>query len=107
MTLASRIETTKFVDNQIKRILAFEETTLVPAVEMMANTMPSETEHTEISKLIQKYIGEEKTERILADVVSWWDEFNAVTAAANLVNTEHKARELQVKGGEMLSQFLA
>lgn len=106
MTLASKIEAEIFIDIHIKRVLSFEENMLKPAVEMMTKTIPTDDEYLQVQKLITRHVGEKQADELLCTAVSWWDEFNAVTAAANLTTYEQRSRDLQVKGGEMLECFL-
>jgi|GEM_PF-6747492 len=106
MSLASKKEVATFIDAQIKRSLSFETTILLPAIEMMSQTIPNEEEHNEIVRLISRYAGAKTAETIISNTVSWWDEFNAVTSAANQVSNIDFQRKLQIKGGEMIEKFL-
>lgn len=106
MTLASKKEAALFVDAQIKRVLSFEQDILKPAVEVMSETIPSDDEYLEVQQLITRQVGEKQAQELLSTAVSWWDEFNAVTAAANLTTNSRKSRQLQVIGGGMLERFL-
>lgn len=106
MSFASRQETANFVDRQIKRILSFNKTILLPAVELMDSTIPKDGEYEEVNRILKRYVGQEKTDILLQDSVTWWDQFNAITAAANQVNSDKKRQELQIKGGAILDRFL-
>ena len=91
---------------QIKRILSFNKTVLLPAVELMDSTIPKDGEYEEVNRILKRYVGQEKTDILLQDSVTWWDQFNAITAAANQVNSDKKRQELQIKGGAILDRFL-
>jgi hypothetical protein len=106
MSLGSKKEASIFVDSQIKRILSFEQEKLIPAVKTMAETIPNEDKHHELEKLLTRSIGEKKASELLGTVVSYWDEFNAITEAAHYTTNQNKARKLQIAGGELLESFL-
>lgn len=106
MNFASRQETANFVDDQLKRIASFNKTILLPAVKLMDSTIPSDLEYEEVNRILKRYVGQEKTDMLLYNSVTWWDQFNAITAAANEVNSDKKRQELQIKGGAILDRFL-
>ena len=107
MQLASHQQAAQFVAQQIQKIQTFEKTVLLSAVKTMNQTIPSDSEHQHIERLISRAIGQETTEQLLSSAVTWWDEFNAVTAAANQGLSENKSRQLQIEGGAILEKFLA
>lgn len=106
MSFASRQETANFVDRQIKRVLSFNKTVLLPAVELMDSTIPKDREYEEVNRILKRYVGQERTDILLQSSVTWWDQFNAITAAANQVNSDKKRQELQIRGGAILDRFL-
>lgn len=106
MSWASRQQIEQFLDRQLNRVFAFQETVLKEAVALMSETIPEESECEEISRLISRVAGTKRAENLLREAVSWWDHFNAVTAAANQVESIQKARKLQIEGGALLERFL-
>ena len=106
MQLASRQQAAQFVGKQISRLQGFEKTVLLPAVEQMNQSNPQEEEHERVERLISRLAGTETAQELLSSAVTWWDEFNAVTAAANRGVSQNNARKLQIEGGAMLERFL-
>ncbi len=106
MSFASRQKTANFVDSQIKRILSFNKTVLLPTVKLMDSTIPNDKEQEEIEGIIKRYVGQEKADKLIENSVTFWDGFNAITAAAKPPTSEKKRLELQIKGGKILDQFL-
>lgn len=106
MQLASRQQAAQFVGKQISRLQGFEKTVLLPAVEQMNQSVPEDEEHERVERLISRLAGKQTAEELLGAAVTWWDEFNAVTAAANQGVSQNNARKLQIEGGAMLERFL-
>ena len=106
MNLASRQEAARFVDLQVERIRNFQKNVLKQAVARMSETIPNESDYEEVTRIITRLAGAKTAEELLKDAVSWWDHFNAVTAAANVVDNVEKQRKLQIEGGAMLERFL-
>ncbi|NJL53206.1 MAG: hypothetical protein HC930_15315 [Hydrococcus sp. SU_1_0] len=106
INLASRKEIEQFLDAQFKRTFSFEKTVLLPTVRLMNETIPTDEDYETITNLVRRATGEKIAEELLFNMVSYWDGFNAITAAANRINSFDTARKLQIKGGELLERFM-
>lgn len=106
MNLASKQEVIQFLDRQFERINNFPQITLKNAVAIMTKNIPEESEHDEIKQSITRSAGDKIADELMITAVSWWDHFNAITAAANKVENLEKQRKLQIAGGAILERFI-
>jgi hypothetical protein len=106
MAWATRKEVDLFLDRQLTRILSFEAAVLKSAAAAMNESIPDEPERVRIRSLLARFLGAKRASALLDPTVSWWDHFNAVTAAANQVRSIPRRRRLQWEGGQILERFL-
>lgn len=104
---ANRAAVDDFLDRQIERVLTFPANLLREVAGRMSTKIPPEREVARIGALIRRYIHKQHAEELLRTAVSWYDHWNAVTAAAHRVTSVDRKRRLQVEGGAILDKFLA
>lgn len=102
----SRKNLHELIHREIDHALSFSEQSLARAVERMSETMPEEPERAHVSRTLERAVGQQRARELLASAVSWYDHFNAVTAAAHVPAEDDRRRSLQVAGGAVLDKFL-
>jgi hypothetical protein len=103
---ANRSAIDDFISRQIERVLTFPAKTLRDAVAIMSAEIPSDDEVDRIRNLLARYVHKKHADELLRTAVSWYDFWNAVTAAAHHVVCAHRRRKLQIEGGAMMDMFM-
>lgn len=108
MAWSSQQQLDEFVDRQLDRVLTFPvDRVLAAVVRRMSEQMPDESEQAKVRRLILRHVGKRRTAELLEPAVSWYDHFNAVTAAAHHTESQGRQRALQIAGGELFDRFVA
>ncbi len=104
---ATEQELSETIDRQIHRVLADSSGRLRSAVARMTDDIPDEAVLKEARLSIGCHASRTTANELLGPVVSAWELFNALTAAAHHAKTEAARRHLQIQGGELLDRYFA